>query len=215
MPEHPKRSRTDRWSDLITEGHVRAARLRRMQPTLYLGGVVAIIAGFYMAVAIPGPSNVAAQSPAQDQVARSRQPVTDALAGLPPLAISAAEYPQLAPADQLPKVAQTLLDSLNKSGKLPDMPLDEKTAQDFWTKPWPLTDLPTVGNDQVRLVGAIANDGNAYYARPIRWLIVYSRRKDHWEMASASDQPFTPKTTPAVSLENIPLTLRSVLPVAH
>ncbi len=203
------------WESLVTDGHVRAARLRAVQPALITLAIFAVLLGFYLAL-IVREKTAGGYVPAMQAGGDPGAPVRAAVAGLPPLQVLPAEGRTLAPFKQIGEaVIPALLDELNRSGRLGTQAIHvaSLSTEDFWRKPWPHDALVSTGEGDVRLVGAVANQGSAYYVNGTRWLGVFSKRHGEWRFLSAAMPGFSIAAgQPATPLENIPLTLKPVLP---
>ncbi len=193
--------------------------MRWIQPWLIALAILAILFALYLAAAVrPTPRNDLGDSRSGlDQAERLRQPIDAALNGLPALNARQDEGNTLPlVADVEPKVVQPLLAELNRSGHLGtnDLTVAAWSVEDFWRRPWPHdASLVGTGTGDVRLVGTVANQGNTSYVAARRWLGVFRKRRGQWQVASASDGGFYPPSeAQSVSLRDIPLTLKPVLP---
>lgn len=208
-----------RWGDLLTDGHVRAARLNFMQPWL-VGLAFALLAlGSCMSMSIRAvdvaPRTDNATQRVSSLVEREQRPVLDALAGLPALEMTSERAADLPRASELPEVARMALAGLDRSDDLPaELPLARLQPSDFWAQPWPHAQLATTRAEDVVLLGAVANNGS-YYVEPVRWIGVFRKKDGRWAMASLSDSGFVrlPEGASVRAVE-IPRTLRPVLPNA-
>lgn len=207
------------WERLVTDGHVRAARVRWMQPWLILLAVLAILLGFYMAAATASRRGSAEGAPSSGVVESQRlqRPVASALRHLPKLNVSQNEGNTLPLFSAIASdVIPPLLTELNSSGRLGarEIPVKVISVEDFWRKDWPHgANLVGTGTGDVRLVGAVANRYGVQYVSGARWLGVFRRKNGKWSVVSATDGDFyAPSGPPSTSLLNIPLTLRPVLP---
>lgn len=208
------------WELLVTDGHVRAARVRWMQPWLVALALIFIFLSIYLALVVhptAHDSGLSESGGAEDAGVRLRDRVAATERLLPSLGVAQEEgrtLPLLS--DVGPHVVTPLLAELNRSGRLGngDLPVATRSIDDFWRKPWPHdASLVGAGSGDVRLVGAVINRGNAAFVSGGRWLGIFRKRHGEWQVASAEDAGFLPATGyPATALEAIPLTLRPVLP---
>jgi hypothetical protein len=202
------------WEALVTDGHVRAAQVRWLQPWLIAAAILAILVSFYLAAAVHKSTS---ESPAPSaRVDNSTGDVSAAVAGLPALQVGEDEGNTLAPFRQIGQiVVPRLLRGLEQNDRLGTdvIKVTPLSVEDFWRQPWPHSKLVGTGTGDVRLVGAVANQGTVEYVSPTRWMGVFRKRNGHWQFLSAIEAGFSPAAgRPVALLEDIPLTLKPVLP---
>jgi hypothetical protein len=208
------------WEALVTDGHVRAERLRRAGPRIIATGVLLLLVGFWLghtglrlvpAAVLPDARNALLSA----DMEAVQAPATHAFDNLPLPQVMRKEANSLAPASQLPQVVAATLASLNKTGSLPDSQIkfSHLTPQAFWTQPWPHTVLAATGADDITLVGAIVNTGTVDAPYIARWLGVFRKVGSTWQYASLTGTGFLiVPGYPSVQAGDIPMTLQAVLP---
>jgi hypothetical protein len=208
------------WESLVTEGHVRAGRLRRAGPRIISTGVLLLILGFGLghkglqlepSAVLPNTRGALLSA----DVEAIQAPAVHAFDNLPLPQVTRKEANALAPASQLPQVVSAILASLNKTGTLPEgqIKFSHLTAQAFWTQPWPHTVLAATGADDINVIGAVVNTGTVDAPYIGRWLGVFRKVGDTWQYASLAGAGFlVVPGYPSVQAGDIPVTLQPVLP---
>jgi hypothetical protein len=205
------------WEYLVTDGHVRAARLRWMQPWLVTIGSGFLVVGFFLAVGVSGPATtINSTNRLGSEVSDAQKPVVEAVNGLPPLKFAEGTTPQLVAAKEIGSALIPLvLGELNKHDRLPSdqVEISTATASGFWRKEWPHDKLIATGNDTVKLVGGVVNAGSEAYVVPRRWLGIFRKTSGKWQYATAEgSEMIAVENQPHVLPEAIPLTLSPTLP---
>lgn len=204
------------WEQLVSEAHVRAARIRRLQPWIIALGVLLIGAGFKiagLAPAIQPGSTVAGRIQQRLSVIQS---TTNAaftrLTGTP----AHPQHPdKLPPVAEIPQVVQTLLKSLNDSDKLAfdAVTLKKVKSTAFWSGDWPTEELDYLKASGLYLVAAEAYAGSSTYPQPVRWIGAFKEIDGKWQYATlAWPGLYVPPGYPSVSPQSLPLSLRGLLP---
>lgn len=199
------------WEQLVTEGHVRAARWRNAFPWLFAGAVAAVVCGIGMLLALPvrQPSTRVAEAKAayaaeqRTAVARFLQD-KGAIAGAP-AQIEAVPAPDAAEA----RIAEVLA-ALNAGGKLPAHVVAQK-PEAFWRGDWQADQLHAVTDGNTILTGA-------FVAAPPMVQRAYGlfRRNDAgaWRYYCLAVQGAQYCGQPDVEPAAIPATLRGLLPAS-
>jgi hypothetical protein len=205
------------WEQLVTEGHVRAARLRWMQPWLVTIGAGFLVIGFYLAAGVSVPvASVSATDELASEVSAAQKPVIAAINSLPKLQFGDGAAPQLVAAGEVgAALIPLILEELKKTNRLPSDQIEIAITpvNEFWRKEWPHDKLIATGNDSVKLVGAVVNAGGETYITPRRWLGIFRKASGKWQYATADGGEFIEiGNQPHVAPEAIPITLASVLP---
>ena len=219
-------ARGEGWRQLVTEGHVIAARLRWLQPWFLGTSCAAMVLGFAGAwLTKPAPDYGGYATTGASVVASVRAPAVDAVQRMPALSVPPDQVGAQVPSGEVAQVQTLILQSLQTTGSLPDSQLSFRRVDvaTFWQQPWSratadnqvasitVLDLPTL-----KLVGTVvkdADDANGGTMVAKRWLGVFSRRNGKWVFASLAAPglgviPGLPQVAPA----DIPLTLAPALP---
>lgn len=202
------------WEQLVTEAHVRAARLRRIQPLLVGTAIAMMITGVFILQNIKPPEveNDRLKT-LTTYVDRQQWRVLEAFSGLPQPRISPSEVPRLIEGPAMVTLHQEVLTELNRAGDLPANPkLGEVEPSAFWRSPWPKDRFVWTGSGDVRVVGGLFNAGNAEFPSPMRILFVYRRHGDDWTAVTVAGPDFISLAgTPHVPIQTLPITLKPVL----
>lgn len=204
------------WEQLVSEAHVRAARIRRLQPWIIVLGVLLIGAGLKIAGLAPSirPGSTVAGRIAQRLSAI--QSATDAaFTGLERTPIHPQDPGKLPPIEEIPQVVHTLLASLNDSGKLAfdAVTLKKVKPAAFWSGEWPTEELDYLKASGLYLVAAEAHAGSSTYPQPVRWIGAFKEIDGKWQYATlAWPGLYVPPGYPSVSPQSLPLSLRGLLP---
>lgn len=204
------------WELLVTDGHVRAARLRRIQPWLIAAGLLCIWAGFWVAHLAPTlqPQTSVAMR-IQQRLAEIQAREAVAFTTLSRAPVRPDQPERLAPVSQIPQVVQALLSSLNDSGGLPEqaVKLGKLDADAFWTGNWPTEQVSYVKSGRTYLLGAYAHVGPSTSVQPVRWLGVLKNIAGKWQYASLGGVgTYLPAGVPSTSPQSISLSLEPFLP---
>ena len=204
------------WELLVTDGHVRAARLRRLQPWIIALGVVLLWCGIIIAGL--GPSIQPKTSVAmrvQERLAQLQMRASvafNALSRVPPRPDKPERLPSVT---ELPEVVQALLTSLNTSNKLPEGNLKfTKVDQDaFWAGNWPTEQISYLKSGDRYLVGAYAHVGPATSQQAVRWVGAVKNIDGKWQYATLGwPGLYVPPGLPGASPQAISLSLDPFMP---
>ena len=204
------------WELLVTEGHVRAARLRRIQPWIIVTALLCVWGGIWvarLAPAIQPQTSVAMRIQQRLTEIQAREAFAFTLLSRAPLR---PEQPdRLPPVSQIPQVVQALLGSLNDTGSLPEqsLKLGKLDAADFWAGHWPTEQVSYVKSGGTYLLGAYAHVGPSTSVQPVRWLGALKRIDGKWQYASLGGTgTYVPPGLPSTSPQSISLSLEPFLP---
>jgi hypothetical protein len=209
-----ERAETFGWELLVTDGHVRAARVRRLRPRLIAASAVLLLAGWWLLeVADPPKAENDRASVLTEAVERNRLPATIAFGGLPAPRVGISRLKELPLADTLPAMQGRILTELDRADRVPtDLKIREVDPSVFWRVPWKAGEMVTTGNRGARLVGGLVNAGNPDFPIAARWLAAFREQDDRWTAVTIQGPDFVePPGTPAVAIEEIPITLRPLL----
>jgi hypothetical protein len=204
------------WELLVTDGHVRAARLRRLQPWIIASGLLLLWAGFFvagLAPAVQPTSSVA--SIIGTRVSNIQTQANYAFSILPAGVGGQGDVNALPSATEVTEVVDTILSSLNKTGDLPDelLKLKEKDADELWKGDWETEQVNYAKSGKFYLIWANVSVGSSPYARPVRWMGAVKKTGDVWRYATVAHAGFyVPPNLPAVRPEQIVYSMSSLLP---
>lgn len=181
------------WQELVTDGHVRAARLRRRRGPIIVVAIAAVLAGLVVASFIP-PTYGAYM------VRGEANGLLDAIKGLintrleraRPLQLKVAEINSLVPAAELGSVAAEIAKGLAANGRLPDdLKYETVSLSRFWEFSWPLDRLIVANTEGYVVVGGVvarpcenADSVNDSRSDALRWIAIYRRTDRGWLPAS-------------------------------
>lgn len=207
------------WEQLVTQGHVRAARWRKAAPFLFWGAVAAIILGVLIALSLP-------DSPRSTRVAEAKSAYADtqrravsqyiqergARLGQPPQRAVQAPTP-----DAAQGAVTAALDALGRTGRLPDT-VTRQTPDAFWRGDWQADSVQAVEDGRNILIGYYADFANRSYREPpqVRRIFGLLRRDDEgaWRHYCLAVQGAQPCGSPSIDPTAIPATMRGLLPAA-
>lgn len=207
------------WEQLVTHGHVRAARWRKAAPFLFWGAVVAIIVGVILALSLP-------DSPPSTRVAEAKTAYADAQRravsqfvqergtrlGQPPQRAIQALTPDTAQA-----AVTAALDALGRTGRLPDT-VTRQTPDAFWRGDWQAQSVHAVEDGRNILIGYYADFANRSYREPpqVRRSFGLLRRDEEgaWRHYCLAVQGTQRCGSPSIDPTAIPATMRGLLPAA-
>lgn len=209
----------EQWEQLVTQGHVRAARWRKAAPYLFWGAVAAIILGVLLALSLPRspPSTRVSEAKTayadvqRRAVSQFMQESGDRLSQPPPNAIQA-------PTPDAAQAAVTAaLTALRQDGDLPAT-VTRQTADAFWRGDWQADRVQAVEDGRNILIGYYVDFANRSYQQPpqVRRIFGLIRRDDQgtWQHYCLAVQGASPCGSPAIDPTTIPATMRGLLPAA-
>lgn len=206
------------WEQLVSEGHVRAARIRRLQPWIIVLGVLLIGAGIKIArlgPAIRPASTVAGRI--EQRLSYIQSATTGAFTRLTRAPIHPQHPDLLPPITEIPQVVQTLLKSLNDTDGLAfdTVTLKKVRLAAFWSGDWPTEQLDYMKSSGFYLVAAQAHAGSSNYPQSVRWIGAFKKVGGKWQYATlAWPGLYVPPGYPSVAPQSLPLSLRGLLPPA-
>lgn len=209
----------EQWEQLVTQGHVRAARWRKAAPFLFWGAVAAIILGVLLALSLPHnpPSTRVAEAKtayADEQrraVSQFMQGSGDRLSQPPQTAIQA-------PTPDSAQAALTAaLDALRRDGDLPAT-VTRLTADAFWRGDWQADRIQAVEDGRTILIGYYVDVADRSYQQPpqVRRIFGLIRRDDQgeWQHYCLAMPGAPPCGSSTIDPTTIPATMRGMLPAA-
>ena len=173
------------WQKLVSEGHVRAARLRTAQPIVIgLASFLIVVGGMgVMALSPPRASDILDYGSVERLEERSAR-IEAFMRSVPAPDLTDAQINTLAPAYELQQVATLISASLNETGALPELlPFEERNRSEFWGFEWDNNRLNTLERGGLILVGAIVSEEwNVNRQRviqdPVRWIALFRQTDD-------------------------------------
>src|ERR1700733_2412927 len=150
------------WEQLVTDGHVRAARLRRVQPWVIVLGLILLWAGIVISALGPRiqpQSSVASRI--QEQLAEHQLHAAAAFGQLAEMPQRVDKPESLPPVSEIPEVIKATLESLGAKDKLPSdaPPFEEIKRAEFWSAQWGTEHVYYMKSGHTYLVGAYAHVG--------------------------------------------------------
>jgi hypothetical protein len=205
------------WELFVTDGHVRASRLRFIAiPLVIIGAILVLLAQPPGGLAFPSTGTADFSGVGRNFQARATTPVIARLT-VPPLRLEPDVIKQLAPTTEAPQVIKMIAESLKSTSTPPkDLPIKEISLDDFWSFNWPPTDIVHVKKDNIHLFGAIflpQSDARYYRFQAIRWIGIFREDDGQWHNASLTygDSFFMPLESLSVKANDIPVTLRKLM----
>ncbi|MBX3607304.1 MAG: hypothetical protein KF788_18635 [Piscinibacter sp.] len=204
------------WESLVSDGHVRAARLRRLQPWFVGSGLLLIWVGAWVASLAPGTRPEASvASIVQQRLAKAQTRAEAAVTPLQRPTLGASELAALPPVAELSEVIDAVLHSLDRSGELPtDTFTFTETERDaLWKGDWHSEQLHYLKAGDLYVVAANVNVGQPTRAQAARWIGVFKKFGDKWQYGSLQGPGlYQPRPYPSLRARDIPLSLAPLLP---
>jgi hypothetical protein len=204
------------WELLVTDGHVRAARLRRLQPWIIALAIVLLVGGAIvigLAPSIQPATSVSSRVQLKlAQIQRRAEVAFTALGRLTPRIDDPARLP---PDREIPDVVKAMLASLTASGDLPEGNLTFKHIDEdaFWAGNWGTQQVSYLKSGGVYLLAAYAHVGPSNSTQPVRWVGAAKKINDKWQYATiAWNGLYMPPGLPGVSPQSIAVSLDAFLP---
>lgn len=207
------------WESLVADGHVRAARIRRLQPWVIVLGLVLIWLGIWIARSGPDVRPQASFAGLlQERAMKLQQHAQRTIDTLPPLNLSPQSAKSLPPQTELEAVADAIRKALTATGDLPTDEIDFKKMKvdEFWRGEWPTQQIAYVEEDDMYLLGANVYVGSPSYPQPARWVGLLKKQANGWEIVSVGGSRLVAANRiPGVYASQIPLSLEPFLPDPH
>jgi hypothetical protein len=211
------------WQELVTDGHVRAGRLRRRRGLIVALAVCLLLLGLVLISAVPSSRGAYAVSqPANALLTSLKSAINTRLERARPLQLKVAEINGLVPAAELASVAGEIAKGLAANGKIPEELKHEMVSlARFWEFSWPLDRLVVAQTEDYVVVGGIvgkpcvpADAVAESRTDALRWIAIYKRSDRRWmpanlRMAGSCAAPGLPMVSP----DHIVETLRVLLDV--
>lgn len=237
QPEHSTKPKETSfgWERLITEGHVRAARLRSTRPYAISLGIALVVIGFYGFLYLSAPSPENSFNPERivhTKAEEYRRPVHQKIAMMRfTRKFNGEEIAKVATPQELTHRVQNILTALHEKGELLDEGFRTLEAKEFWDSPWPQDDPVTtafvVNKGDLIAIGAYVNDGDEENPDLKPWIglfkkqtdkawgmlnFIFPENKGQWLFASLNDGSFyTLPDKPSATPRDIVVSLRALM----
>lgn len=202
------------WEHLVTEGHVRAARLRRVQPVMILAAVILMVLGLAL-FSIVKPPTLKNQrvNLLNAQIERQQRRTLEVFSGLPAPRIKRSALKDQMSLEALTDANEQILAELNRRGAPPtSLTIDQVSPAVFWRVAWPQRRIVMTGDSKVKLAGALINVASPDAPQAGRFLGIYRRTDGVWTMVTVEAPDFYGLAAqPSVRIETVPVTLRPLL----
>lgn len=209
----------EQWEQLVTQGHVRAARWRNAAPFLFWGAVAAIILGVILALSLPHRPPSTRVAEAKNAYAHAQRRAVGRYMQVAGQRFS--QPPQRAAHAPTPDAAQgavaAALDALGRTGRLPES-VTRQTPDAFWRGDWQADSIHAVEDGRNILIGYYVDYANRSYQQPpqVRRVFGLFRRDEEgaWRHYCLAVQGAQPCGSPSIDPTAIPATMRGLLPAA-
>lgn len=206
------------WQTLVTDGHVRAARIRRVQPWLISAAVISILVGWQLLGSIaPSKAENDRDRVLYAAVESQRRLAQYAFSRMPAPSVGRSRVAASPASSEVATFEAQILESLDRTGELPEqLPngprIRSVESPAFWRTPWSAGELVASSATRVRIVGGIVNSGSPDFPVAERWLAVFRRGATRWEAVWIAAPGFVgAPETPGVGIRDIPVTLSQLL----
>ena len=207
------------WELLVTDGHVRAARLRGIATPFLIAATAFLAAG--ISWRLYGPqllwSAVSADTALNDHITKSKQAALKSVAAISALNLSDAEVVKLPSTEQLPGALTLIRDGLRTTDQPPsNLPIAAiSNPADFWSGKWPSSKIAYLDKGDLRAFGVAAASKpevfNQTKTHIFRWLAVFRKDAGIWDdVAIQLDGFVVPNGEAATSPEYIPVSLEKL-----
>ena len=209
----------EQWEQLVTQGHVRAARWRKAAPFLFWGAVAAIILGVLLALSLPHSPPSTRVSEAKTAYAEAQRRAVSQFMKESGHILS--QPPQKAIQAPTPDAAQAImtaaLTALRRDGDLPAT-VTRQTADAFWRGDWQADRIQAVEDGRNILIGYYVDFADRSYQQPpqVRRIFGLIRHDDQgtWQHYCLAMPGAPPCGSPTIDPTTIPATMRGLLPAA-
>ena len=184
------------WEELVTDGHVNAAKMRASRPfILGLGLVIFLFGGaLFGEYGQFDPASISLNKNEQ-QIETRREAIDRIFTSIKLPALDDNAKAKLAPAYELPIIAKEILSSLNDTGKLPEtLPIVSVSKPEFWQFSGDVGKIQLLGVGKLKLISARVTDEQKQRRYNLRmpagerlWIGVFRKGKDSkWRAYSLS-----------------------------
>lgn len=202
------------WERLVTDGHVRAARIRKAQPWIVALAIILTLIGWGAMSSISGYEGVNdRETTLSGEVEKRRLEAQRAFAGLPPPSVDEQDKTSIMLASELPALQSDILTGLKQDDEIPsNAHVKIVDDEEFWRTPWNPNEVVGATGSSVRIVGAVINSGDAEFPNIGRWLAVFRKKDGEWDVVTIDYDGFVSvPDTASTQIDKIPVTLSPIL----
>ena len=147
------------WKELVTDGHVRAARWRLAKPFIILLAIILCTIGGYGLLNFDAPEFPKVKTTNNVEKWSQKSTLIRGFFSNPPtVKLDAAAQAKLAPAYEIDKIVEIIQKSLDETNQMPSsLPLIKMVKGDFWQFDWSVENLPYFIEDNIIVVGAVVS----------------------------------------------------------
>ena len=204
------------WEQLVTDGHVRAARLRRLQPWILISGLALIWIGARVAGLAPVVRPTASIAGiVQEKASALHRQAVSAFGTIPRSVLSKEDAGKLPPVSEVVELIRAIQKSLDASSDLDEHAIHFKElgTDDLWKGNWGVAQAGYLKSGDFYLVVANVAAGSEANPQPMRWVGAFREFDGKWQYVTlAGPGFFQPPGFPAVRADGLALSLRSWLP---
>ncbi len=184
------------WEELVTDGHVNAAKMRAARPFILGFGLLIFLFGgaLFGEYGRFDPASISLNKNEQ-QIDTRRKSIDRVFASIKLPKLDDTAKAKMAPAYELPVIAEAILSSLNENGKLPDtLPITELSKAEFWQFDSDVGKIQLLGVGKLKLIAARVTDEQRQRRYNVRvpaeerlWIGLFRKGKDgKWQAYSLS-----------------------------
>lgn len=177
------------WEQLVTEGHVLAARLRATSVSVVSTGILLMFLGtcglLYLQVGTSREVSVPSEF-LREKIVDYKQSAQNNVKALSfQRELTDKDRQELAPSSQLPALVDAVLEELNKTGTLPkNIAVVDLAPKEFWNTRWSnehsIDTVFRVSRKNVMALGALVNVGNETDPIVKQWVGLFKKQDDKW-----------------------------------
>jgi hypothetical protein len=213
-------ARSEPWEQLVTEGHVRAARVRMIAPYIIGFGILAVMAGVYGLLLMTSNTSLPSMSEIlQKRLNAFKAPVIQPfqyISTVPSMTME--QMKDVPPASELPKVIEMLKASLQANEAYPkefNELIKEVNPSTFWQGKWPAVGIMTINKGNLRAFGTtVIQDTDKLYGggMPARWIGIFKHISKEWLIVSINyPGMIAPREFPAAPPDELSVSLKSLM----
>ncbi len=184
------------WEELVTDGHVNAAKMRAARPFILGFGLLIFLFGgaLFGEYGLFDPASVSLAKNEQ-QINTRREAIDQVFTSIKLPKLDDTAKAKLAPAYELPVIAKEILSALNDTGKLPEiLPIVNVSKAEFWQFSSDIGKIQLLDAGKFKLVSTRVTDEQRQRRYNLRvpaderiWVGVFRKGKDgNWRAYSLS-----------------------------